>query len=532
MFNDRSAFIHCRNDIRYSVGQVLRHKKFGFRAVVYGWDRRPTVDVSKWDGVQGLDRAGEQPFYHMLPDQEDCAKLFGGPRDMRYVAEDNLEEMESWEKRIVHPLIPHAFESFDPATETFRPDAMLSYQYPDPAYEMRRPSREATAVAEKVSRLAAQIQRAVHSDVEQSAWGHLVGEMFGSQIGARMMTWDTTEGVGGVFDQLHQLRALNSVCEFLTRQRKLKTERAEIQFSLGDVVRHKKFGFRGAVAGWDKRPVVDVQYWDGVVGLPSGPEQPFYHILPDTNDCITAFGAPRGSRYVAQENLETVPHAERLIASGDKLSELFPKYCDETGRFQPALQVAYQYPEDGVEDTQGELPHAVALVEMVTTRLRCGLGEAKNTVVPELLSMLGSAERREDAEVVEDMVFAAWGYHADPALRHALHQGWLMLDDGKPKEALEVFEKVIFADPSWTEALNKRATALYYAKDFDRSYEDTLVVLEREPLHFGALAGQGLCLMQKEDFHGAVESFKKALMVNPWSAPTVVNLKDAIEKLS
>ena len=42
-----------RSEIRYSVGQVLRHKKFGFRAVIYGWDKRPTIDVSNWDGVQG-----------------------------------------------------------------------------------------------------------------------------------------------------------------------------------------------------------------------------------------------------------------------------------------------------------------------------------------------------------------------------------------------------------------------------------------------------------------------------------------------
>jgi heat shock protein HspQ len=65
-----------RNEIEYSVGQVLRHKKFGFRAVVYGWDRRPS-------GVQGLKKADDQPFYHMLPDQADCERLFGGPRDMR-----------------------------------------------------------------------------------------------------------------------------------------------------------------------------------------------------------------------------------------------------------------------------------------------------------------------------------------------------------------------------------------------------------------------------------------------------------------
>jgi hemimethylated DNA binding protein len=117
------------------------------------------VDVSQWDGVVGLERAAEQPFYHMLPDQGDCEHLFGGPRDMRYVAEDNLEALEPWESRIVHPLIPHAFERFDPQRRpprlltslcltlpawrgVFCPDDMLTYQYPDPAYTTTPPTRE------------------------------------------------------------------------------------------------------------------------------------------------------------------------------------------------------------------------------------------------------------------------------------------------------------------------------------------------------------------------------------------------------
>ena len=36
--------------------------------------------------------------------------------------------MQPWEKRIMHPLIPHAFESFQPETQCFQPDAMLRYQ--------------------------------------------------------------------------------------------------------------------------------------------------------------------------------------------------------------------------------------------------------------------------------------------------------------------------------------------------------------------------------------------------------------------
>eukprot|EP00957_Ditylum_brightwellii_P204872 15341151-Ditylum_brightwellii.AAC.1 len=33
-------------------------------------------------------------------------------------------------------------------------------------------------------------------------------------------------------------------------------------------------------------------------------EQPFYHVIPDIDDCIRVFGSERSFRYVCQENLE------------------------------------------------------------------------------------------------------------------------------------------------------------------------------------------------------------------------------------
>ena len=62
--------------------QVVRHSRYGYRGVIYGWDLRPTLDVARWDGVVGLPRAGDQPFYHLLPDAHDSAAAFGSPREV------------------------------------------------------------------------------------------------------------------------------------------------------------------------------------------------------------------------------------------------------------------------------------------------------------------------------------------------------------------------------------------------------------------------------------------------------------------
>jgi len=80
--------------VKFNMGQVVCHKLFGFRGVVVGWDGEPAMDVSRWDGVQHLYNEGHDPtklpFYHVLPDQGDCMKVFGGERSLRYVCQENM----------------------------------------------------------------------------------------------------------------------------------------------------------------------------------------------------------------------------------------------------------------------------------------------------------------------------------------------------------------------------------------------------------------------------------------------------------
>ena len=113
-----------REGIEFHIGQVLRHRKFGFRAVVFGWDHRPHLDVSHWDGVLGLPSGAEQPFYRMVPSHDDCTALLGGPRGVRYVAQENLEPLGSAEEAAIsHELLPHLFTSFDTTSGVLRPSS-------------------------------------------------------------------------------------------------------------------------------------------------------------------------------------------------------------------------------------------------------------------------------------------------------------------------------------------------------------------------------------------------------------------------
>jgi hypothetical protein len=85
--------------------QVLRHRKYGYRAAIFGWERRPQVDVSGWDGVQGLPSGPDQPFYRALPDMGDCVELLGGPRGVRCDAPPAPPWRDTPPQRAAPPLI-------------------------------------------------------------------------------------------------------------------------------------------------------------------------------------------------------------------------------------------------------------------------------------------------------------------------------------------------------------------------------------------------------------------------------------------
>eukprot|EP00957_Ditylum_brightwellii_P045869 3479446-Ditylum_brightwellii.AAC.1 len=59
---------------------------------------------------------------------------------------------------------------------------------------------------------------------------------------------------------------------------------------------------------------MDVRRWDGVQEIENPMEKPFYHVIPDPNDCIRVFGGERSTRYVCEDNLELCPKADRNIS--------------------------------------------------------------------------------------------------------------------------------------------------------------------------------------------------------------------------
>ncbi len=89
---------------KFAVGQIVRHRLFPFRGVIYDVD--PTFNnTEEWYQAIPVDRrpSKDQPFYHLLAQNAD-----GGPYEA-YVSEQNLIA-DADNGLVSHPMIDKMFE--------------------------------------------------------------------------------------------------------------------------------------------------------------------------------------------------------------------------------------------------------------------------------------------------------------------------------------------------------------------------------------------------------------------------------------
>jgi tetratricopeptide (TPR) repeat protein len=128
-------------------------------------------------------------------------------------------------------------------------------------------------------------------------------------------------------------------------------------------------------------------------------------------------------------------------------------------------------------------------------------------------------------------IWVLWRRIDDPELAAAMEQGIVALRTDRHAEAERRFSEVIEARPDYAEAWNKRATVRYLRGRYAPAAADIRRTLALEPRHFGALAGLGLVYMQLERYRAAIESFERALAINPWLDGTRENIAIARERL-
>lgn len=99
----------------FSIGDVVRHKIYGFRGVVFDIDPVFANSDEWYESIpEAVRPSKEQPFYHLLAENTEGSYI-------AYVSQQNLASDRSQEP-VDHPAIAGLFGGFTPGKYDLRPN--------------------------------------------------------------------------------------------------------------------------------------------------------------------------------------------------------------------------------------------------------------------------------------------------------------------------------------------------------------------------------------------------------------------------
>ncbi len=96
-----------------------------------------------------------------------------------------------------------------------------------------------------------------------------------------------------------------------------------------------------------------------------------------------------------------------------------------------------------------------------------------------------------------------------------IRRAQLMIECGDFSGAEAVLTQLIADQPDFAEAWNRRAVLYYCQGRYRKAAADCEMVIQLNPVHFGALHGLGLCQAALGDYRSAIQSFHRALNLQP-----------------
>ena len=142
-----------------------------------------------------------------------------------------------------------------------------------------------------------------------------------------------------------------------------------------------------------------------------------------------------------------------------------------------------------------------------------------------LLDQLKRAQSMDEAGPIVDKLWREWtSAHANSEEEALMSEGLVAMSEGNLDRAENIFTKLIEANPSFTEAWNKRATLRFMLWDFEGSLRDVDKVLALEPRHFGALSGLCMIPLRLGDPERALKAYEDLVNIFPSNA-------DAVQKI-
>jgi tetratricopeptide (TPR) repeat protein len=145
-----------------------------------------------------------------------------------------------------------------------------------------------------------------------------------------------------------------------------------------------------------------------------------------------------------------------------------------------------------------------------------GISESAARTRAALFAELAAAKDDAQARAVEAKLWDFWRSFGDAQsqrLLEASKQAQLGFDYG---HALIALNALVAHQPQFAEGWNQLAYVLFLAGSYDASLEALDKTLALEPMHYAALAGRGIILIQQGKDAEAQIPLRRALAINPW----------------
>ena len=145
-----------------------------------------------------------------------------------------------------------------------------------------------------------------------------------------------------------------------------------------------------------------------------------------------------------------------------------------------------------------------------------GLSDSQAAERTALFAELAAAKSDAEARAVEDRLWTFWRSFADAQSRELLEQSRQAQLRFDYDEALLYLKELVKRAPQFAEGWNQLAYVYFLAGRYDDSLAAIDRVLALEPMHYAALAGKGIILMQEGKVAEAQLALKRALAIDPW----------------
>lgn len=158
---------------------------------------------------------------------------------------------------------------------------------------------------------------------------------------------------------------------------------------------------------------------------------------------------------------------------------------------------------------------ALALALLLLLAAAPSLADQNDPELDGLFRDLRTAETPQQVRRIEAQIWSHWFTSDSEDINDMFEAGSAMLATRRFDAAHRIFDRIVKRRPDLSEGWNRRATVRYLMGDYAGSIADIDETLKREPRHFGALSGLGLCHIALSNHAEALTALERALVHNP-----------------